>query len=136
MGSTAQIYWPGVSADEVIALAEWMYGVHLLRAADPHTIEVTTVKGVTFVPIPVGASSVYAGLFSIDLPPTVKTGQEFNIVVRRVIKRLRPTPPPPPPPGPKIAASGKCRGGGHDAHSPASPRRGPRIGGFRRSQGW
>jgi hypothetical protein len=64
VGSTAQIYWPGVSADEVIALADWMYGVHPLRAADPHTIEVTTVKGVTFVPIPVGAAAVYAGLFS------------------------------------------------------------------------
>jgi len=54
---------------------------------------------------------VYAGLFSIDLPLTVRTGQEFNVVVRRVNKRLLPAAPPPPPPGPKIAASGKARGG-------------------------
>jgi hypothetical protein len=33
VGSTPQIYWPGVSADEVIALADWMYGVHPLRGA-------------------------------------------------------------------------------------------------------
>ena len=119
VGSTAQIYWPGVSADEVIALANWMYGVHPLSAADPHTIQVKTVKGVTFVPIPVGAAAVYAGLFSIDLPLTVRTGQEFNVVVRRVNKRLRAAAPPPPPPGPQIAASGKARGGERHAHAPA-----------------
>ena len=119
VGSTAQIYWPGVSADEVIALADWMYGVHPLRAADPHTIELKTVKGVTFVPIPVGAAAVYAGLFRIDLPLTVRTGQEFNVVVRRVNKRLRPAAPPPPPPGPQIAASSKARGGERHAHAPA-----------------
>ena len=117
--STAQIYWPDVSADEVVALASWMYGVHPLRVADPHTIEVKTVKGVTFVPIPVGTAPVYAGLFSIDLPLTVKTGQEFNVVVRRVSKRQRPAAPPPPPPEPKIAAIGKARRGGRPSPAPA-----------------
>ena len=126
VGSTARIYWPGVSADEVIALADWMYGVHPLRATDPHTIELKTVKGVTFVPIPVGTAAVYAGLFNIDLPLTVRTGQEFNVVVRRVNKRLRPAAPPPPPPppaGPKIAASGHARGGEPHPHAPPAPAR-------------
>jgi hypothetical protein len=117
VGSTAQIYWPGVLADDVVALADWMYGVHPLRAADPHTIEVDTVDGVTFVPIPVGDAAVYAGLFSIDLPRTVKTGQEFNVVVRRVNKRLRPAGPPAPPSGPEIAASGKASGGERHAQA-------------------
>jgi hypothetical protein len=110
VGSKAQIYWPAVSADEVVKLADWMYGVHPLSAVEPHLIEVTSVKGVTFVPIPVGTAEVYAGLFSIDLPLTITTGQEFNVVVRRVSKRLRPAappPPPPPPPPPRIAARGK-----------------------------
>ncbi|HJQ07498.1 MAG TPA: hypothetical protein VJ872_18760 [Nocardioides sp.] len=89
VGSTAQIYWPGVSADEVVALADRMYGVHTLTAADPHTVEVTSVKGVSFVPIPVGAGPVYAGLFTIDLPRTVRVGQEYDVVVRRINKRLR-----------------------------------------------
>jgi len=110
-GSTARIYWPGVSADEVVSLADRMYGVHPLRAADPHTIEVKTVRGVTFVPIQVGTAAVYAGLFSIDLPLTVRTGQEFDVVVRRIGKRLRSAAPPPPPPGPKIAALGHAGGG-------------------------
>ena len=130
VGSTAQIYWPGVSADEVVTFADWMYGVHPLRAAGPHTIEVETVNGVTFVPIPVGTAAVYAGLFSVELPLTVKTGQEFNIVVRRVSKRLRPAAPPPPPPGPKIAALGKAKGA--KAKSPAK-RRGQ---GRRRAPRW
>ncbi|MCW2755441.1 MAG: hypothetical protein JWQ32_2852 [Marmoricola sp.] len=89
VGSTAQIYWPGVSADEVVTLADQMYGVHALTATDPHTIEVKSVKGVTFVPIPVGTGSVYAGLFSIDMPRTVRVGQEYDVVVRRINKRLR-----------------------------------------------
>ena len=69
---------------------------------------VTVNTGVTFVPIPVGDAAVYAGLFSIDLPLTVKTGREFNVVVRRVNKRLRPAAPRAPRVGPQI---GKARGG-------------------------
>jgi hypothetical protein len=43
----------------------------------------------------------------------VRTGQEFDVVVRRIGKRLRHAapPPPPPPPVPKIAASGRASGG-------------------------
>lgn len=122
VGSTARIYWPDVSADEVIALADWMYGVHPLSVADPHTIEIKTVSGVTFVPIPVGAAPIYAGLFSIDLPLTVRTGQEFNIVVRRVNKRLRAAAPPPPPAEPQIAALGLARGGEPHRHARESAR--------------
>jgi hypothetical protein len=110
-GSTARIYWPAVSSAEVIQLASWMYGVHPLTAADAHTIEVKTIRGVTYVPIPEGTGPWYAGLFSIDLPQTVTTGEEFDIVVRRIGKRpLRPAPvpappppPPPPPPAPKVS---------------------------------
>jgi hypothetical protein len=100
-GSTAQIYWPEVSSAEVITLATWMYGVHPLTAVDAHTIQVTTIKGAAYVPIPQGTGPGFAGLFSIDMPQTVRTGQEFDIVVRRIGKRLRrasrPTPPQPPP---------------------------------------
>ena len=102
-GSTARIYWPAVSSAEVIQLASWMYGVHPLTAADAYTIEVKTIKGVTYVPIPQGTGEWYAGLFTVDLPQTVRTGQEFNIVVRRIGKRpvrVSPAPPPPPPPQP------------------------------------
>ena len=77
----------------------------------PILVEIKTIKGATLVPIPQGAdANFYAGLFTVDLPQTVKTGQEFNIVVRRISKRLlHAVPPPPPlPPGPKIAAAGRA----------------------------
>ncbi len=109
-GSIARIYWPAVSSAAVIKLASWMYGVHPLTAADAHTIEVRTIKGVTFVPIPQGTSAWFAGLFTVDMPLTVATGEEFDIVVRRISKRpvriaLPPPPPPPPPSTPQITVA-------------------------------
>ncbi len=86
-GSTARIYWPKVSSAEVLELASWMYGVHPLTAFDAHTIECKTIEGVTFVPIPHGAGAPRAGLFTVDLPQTVTTGEEFDIVVRRISRR-------------------------------------------------
>jgi len=121
--SVARIYWPAVSSAEVISLASWMYGVHPLTAYDAHTIEVKTVKGVTFVPIPQGTGDSFAGLFTVDLPQTVKTGEEYNIVVRRIGKRpVRVTKaPPPPPPPPKIElGTTKGRGGNIDMRAPSA----------------
>ncbi len=99
-GSTAKIYWPQASASEVVALAARMYGVQALSAADPNTIQCQTTPGVTYVPIPAGSADGFAGLLTIDLPPTVVKGQEFNVVIRRIGTRevKVPLPPPPPPP--------------------------------------
>ncbi len=92
-GSTANIYWPAVDADAVLALANRIYTTHSLSAADGHTVQCTVGKGVTFVPIPQGSGSNFAGLFTIDLPTTVRRGQKFNVVVRR-ISTHRPTSKP------------------------------------------
>ena len=51
--------------------------------------------GVTYVPIPSGASQNLAGLLTIDLPQTVVTGQEFNIILYRLVTRRFIEPPPP-----------------------------------------
>jgi hypothetical protein len=130
VGSVARIYWPAVSSAEVIQLASWMYGVHPLTAADGHTIEVKTINGVTFVPIPQGTGPGFAGLFTVDLPQTVKTGQEFDIVLRRIGKRLLPVQPPPPPvsvtvkkspqPTPKIAQGRPVFGGNIELPEPGA----------------
>ena len=115
VGSVARIYWPAVSSSEVIKLSSWMYGVHPLAAADTHTIEIKTIKGVTYVPIPQGNGESFAGLFTVDLPQTVKTGQEFNIVVRRIgnrpiriVKSLQPLPPTHPQ-APKVTQALQSR---------------------------
>jgi hypothetical protein len=108
IGSTASIYWPQVNSADVLTLASEMYGTQVLSASDSHTIQCTTSKNVTYVPIPFGTGDSFAGLFTVDLPPTVVKGQEFNIVVRRIstrrLKNVPPPPPPPPPPQIKSAA--------------------------------
>lgn len=101
-GSTAHIYWPGADASEILAIASRIYGSQVLSADDAHTISCTTVAGITFVPIPVGAGESLAGLLTIDLPPNVVKSQEFDIIVSRIGTRTIYIPPPPPPP-PKIA---------------------------------
>jgi hypothetical protein len=123
VGSVAQIYWPAVISSEVLKLASWMYGVHPLTAADAHTIKVKTVNGVTFVPIPQGTGPIFAGLFTVDLPQTVRTGQEFDIVVRRISTRPRrflPNQPPPPPP-PQIKRARRKPGGNIDLTAHGAP---------------
>ena len=80
------------------------------------------------MPIPQGTGDGFAGLFTVDLPQTVKTGQEFDIVVRRIGKRplrLAPPPPPPPPPPatPKITRARHRTGGNIDLPEPAAPAR-------------
>ena len=125
VGSTARIYWPQANSAGVLQLASWMYGTHPLAASDAHTIECKTAKCVTYVPIPSASGASFAGLFTLDLPPTVVTGQEFNIVVRRISNRPLnvPPPPPPPPPTPQIVTTerGQARAGAELAEAPVAP---------------
>ena len=87
VGAVAHIYWPQINAANVLALANRIYGTHLLSASDANTIDCTVQRGVTYVPIPAGTAQNIASLLTIDLPTTVTVGQEFNILVRRVTTR-------------------------------------------------
>jgi hypothetical protein len=81
-GSTASIYLPGVTAAEILALADGLYPYHTLSAQDPYTI--TTPTGpVTFVPIPRN-TGLLAGLLTIDLPPGVRDRDLYTVVVRQL----------------------------------------------------
>jgi len=102
VGAVASIFWPQVAASDVLALAERLYATQSLSAADANTIRCGTTNGVTYVPIPFGSGAGLAGLFTIDLPPSVKKGQEFNIVVRRIGTRRMGLNAPPPPAQPPI----------------------------------
>lgn len=92
LGSVASIYWPQVLAANVIALASRLYSSHTLSLADLNTIQCKITGGVTYVPIPPGGTQNIPGLFTVDLPTTVVTGQEFDIVVRRISSRTAPPP--------------------------------------------
>ena len=85
--STASIYWPQVLAADVITTASALYSSHQLTASDPHTIQCPVTAGVSYVPIPQGTGQSLAGLLTVDLPPTVVAGQEFDVVLRRVRSR-------------------------------------------------
>jgi hypothetical protein len=84
VNSIANIYWPQVNAADVISLANSRYGTHFLSALDNHTIQCKVNKGISYIPVPAGSGQNFAGLFSVDLPPTVVAGQQFNILVRKI----------------------------------------------------
>ena len=105
LGSTAHIYWPAVDATAVLTLARRLYGSTSLTASDAHTVDAPVTRGVTYVPIPPGAGERYAGLLTIDLPTTVTTGQEFDVVIRRVTTRRQEVVEIPVSEVPRIAAT-------------------------------
>ncbi len=106
LGSVANIYWPGASAATVLQLAQQLYPAQPLSAADAHTVQCQVVSPVTYIPIPPGAGGSFAGLLTIDLPATVRYGNAFDVLVRRITTRrvVRPTPPNNPPP-PQVTAA-------------------------------
>ncbi len=93
-GSTASIYWPQVNVLDVLQFASQLYASHLLSAADGNTIQCKVTRGITYIPIPSGSGQNFASLLTIDLPPTVVKGQEFNVVIRRITTRRFQEEPP------------------------------------------
>ena len=101
-GSVASIYLPAVASSDIIALADSLYVTHRLTASDANTIQ-CPAGDVTFVPVPKGQGR-YAGLLSVNLPGTVRSGDVFTVAVRQLTQASATmVPPPPPPPQPKIA---------------------------------
>jgi hypothetical protein len=106
-GSAAKVYLPGTPADAIIAMANQRYFSHGWSRIDSHTVA-CKASGVSYLPIPPGIGSNYAGLLTVDLPPTVKRGQTFSVVAHQITNtsgRL----PPPPPPTPQIALAASPR---------------------------
>jgi hypothetical protein len=107
-GSTASIYWPAVTAADVIELAKTWGGAVGLSSSEAHTLTLTVEGGVSYLPIPEGAGQNFAGLFTLELPAGIRTGQEFEVLVRRIsTRRAKHAPPPPPPPALQSAPSRK-----------------------------
>jgi hypothetical protein len=82
VGSTATLYLPAVSADEIIRLANAGFQTHQLTRVDAHTIA-CPVGGATIIPIPPGTAR-NAGLLSVELPEGIRKGERFDIVVNQV----------------------------------------------------
>jgi hypothetical protein len=88
--SVCQIYWPAIAASNVIKLARKYYGTHSLSLFDANTVELKSVKGMSWIPIPSSAGESFAGLITVNLPSTIKDGQRFNIVLHRLSTHTKP----------------------------------------------
>jgi hypothetical protein len=99
-GTTATIYLPGTSAETILAMANTRYATHRLMQVDAHTLG-CPAQGITYMPIPPGVGSNFAGLLTLDLPATVEHGQTFIVLVRQITnasgQRFTPVPTSPPP---------------------------------------
>jgi hypothetical protein len=97
---TTSLYLPAVSSADVLNLANAMYPAHRLSIVDPHTVEFPS-NSMTLVPVPAGKGR-YAGLLSIQLPPRIHKGEQYNFAVRQ-FENISAVVPTPPPPAPKIS---------------------------------
>jgi hypothetical protein len=80
--STASIYLPSVSADNILSTADSLYGSHLYRKVDAHTVA-CDARGITYMPIPQAGGNL-AGFIEVDLPGTLTIGNKFGVVVRQI----------------------------------------------------
>ena len=86
-------------AADVIALARtWGGATGLSIERRPHPDADRRGRGHATCPIPTGTGQNFAGLLTLELPVGIRTGQEFEVLVRRISTRFgKPAPPPPPP---------------------------------------
>ena len=82
-GSSAEFYLPGTTAAQILDWAGKLYTTHNLTQVDAHTVRVPT-GGVTFLPVPQGTDVNFAGLLSVDLAPSVRFGDKYDVLVRQI----------------------------------------------------
>jgi len=81
--SYVQIFLPEVLADDILGLNALRQHPSVLTKIDEHTLAVE-VADVTFIPLPPARNPNMAGLLSLTLPPTVRTGQVFRVAAQQV----------------------------------------------------
>ena len=97
-GTLASIYLPGTSADTILSMANKLYDRHNLVRVDANTISCAT-RGLTYMPVPPGVGSNFAGLLTLDLPAALERNTTYKVVTRQITNTFaqRPASPPPPP---------------------------------------
>ena len=79
---------PEIQASAIVAIAAQRYETTLLEKVDEHTIR-CKIADITFVPLPVPDRRRIAGLLTVQLPPHVKAGEEYSIIVRQHATHLQ-----------------------------------------------
>lgn len=85
--AVATLYLPALRADDILAAAALRYEAPRLVKVDEHTVR-CRVGDVSWVPLPAHEPRQVAGLVTIVLPPTVKTGEQYRVQVRQHSRRL------------------------------------------------
>ncbi len=83
VGSIATLHLPTMNAEDVLELAARTYRTDHLALIDEHTLQIRT-GGMSWIPLPRSVDVNVPGMLTIDLPPTVRAGQAFTVVVRQV----------------------------------------------------
>ena len=86
--TTATLYFPEISADAILAIANLRQRPDTIGKVDANTVKVQ-VTDVTFIPLPGGIGDDTPVLFSIQLPQTVITGQVLTVDVSQFAGRAR-----------------------------------------------
>ena len=86
--ATANLYFPEITADAILTLANLRQRPDTLGKVDENTIS-CRVTDVTFIPLPGGQVQDTPVLMSIQLPQTVVTGQTLTVDVRQFSGRAR-----------------------------------------------
>lgn len=81
--STVQLYLPDVDIEQVLLTAGTRPGYDSITVIDDHTLG-CRVGDATYLPLPGGRSSNIAGLITIQLPLTVRTGETYRITAHQV----------------------------------------------------
>lgn len=107
IGTIGTLYLPGISASEVLSLADRLYSRDTLNAIDPHSIQIQVAGKISYVPVPSGGIGDLSGLLTLDLPSTVRSGQTFRVVIHQVIDvpAARPAVNPVQPTNPRLRAT-------------------------------
>ncbi len=87
-GSVAEVYFPAISADTILQMANNLYTSHLLQMVDAHTIR-SPATGVTYIPIPQGEGVTFAGLVTVYLPSGIQNGDSFAAIIKQITSVAR-----------------------------------------------
>jgi Zinc carboxypeptidase len=81
--TSASFYSPDWSADEILGLAAGLRpGPQMLGKIDAHTIS-CLVGGISYIPLPGRNQRPIAGLMTLQLPLSVRAGQQFRVDVQQ-----------------------------------------------------
>jgi hypothetical protein len=81
-GSTASLYLPSVTADDILKTAAGLYGSQPFTRLDGHTIG-CKAQGIAYVPIPPAPGNL-AGLIDVKLPASIQRGDKLTVAVNQL----------------------------------------------------